>query len=115
MSATTIRCGAPTPTGYCERKVAPGHACAFHPDAGINGVEDSEPRLPATCECEEGLPVADSYGEVACVKCGRSPNPNGVIGDPLMAALLSKRARDAALARSIIAGQQLAMERERDQ
>lgn len=111
----TRRCGAPTPTGTCERKVGAGHRCGFHPDHGVNGVEDSEPLVPATCECEEGLPVADSYGEVACVKCGRSPDPNGVIGDPLMAALLSKRARDAALARLLIAGQQMAMEREADQ
>jgi len=76
-TATTIRCGAPTPNGPCTRKVAPGSRCGFHPDSR-NDSADTEPRPAEFCGCEQGLSVLDTdteETEIRCLKCGRPPNP----------------------------------------
>ena len=67
--ADLTRCAAITPEGPCQRWVAPGESCGYHPPRPV----EVQPLPAKLCRCSRPIRWTDEDLEMTrCIKCGRS-------------------------------------------
>jgi hypothetical protein len=76
VSEDPIRCGAETlEGGRCRRKLRPGQKCRQHPWI-VNKGGDAAPLKAKPCVCSRPV-VYWQEDEITCIRCGRTPEPDG--------------------------------------